>query len=145
MNDLSRHQAENLQNQYGLKVSARLSGAVSDLPYDITERLRAARVQAVAKRKIAVVGRTAVVVGSGGSATLAFGEDGLGWWSRLVSAIPLVILAVGLIGIDLVQTENRATEIAEVDSALLIDDLPPSAYADSGFVHFLNTSAEQTL
>jgi hypothetical protein len=27
--------------------------------------------------------------------------------------------------------------LAEVDSALLIDDLPPAAYADPGFLQFL--------
>jgi hypothetical protein len=33
--------------------------------------------------------------------------------------------------------DNRANELAEVDSALLIDDLPPAAYADPGFLQFL--------
>ena len=31
----------------------------------------------------------------------------------------------------------------KVDAALLTDDLPPSAYADPGFVQFLKTSAAQ--
>ena len=33
-----------------------------------------------------------------------------------------------------------ASEIAEVDAALLTGDLPPSAYADPGFVQFLKSS-----
>jgi len=33
--------------------------------------------------------------------------------------------------------DDRANELAEVDSALLTDDLPPSAYADPGFLQFL--------
>jgi hypothetical protein len=33
--------------------------------------------------------------------------------------------------------DDRANELAEVDSALLIDDLPPAAYADPGFLQFL--------
>jgi hypothetical protein len=36
-----------------------------------------------------------------------------------------------------VQNEHRAHEVAEVDAALLTDDLPPSAYADPGFIQFL--------
>jgi hypothetical protein len=33
--------------------------------------------------------------------------------------------------------DDRANELAEIDSALLIDDLPPAAYADPGFLQFL--------
>ena len=50
---------------------------------------------------------------------------------------PLVVLAAGLIVINTVQNERRASEVAEVDAALLTDDLPPSAYADPGFGQFL--------
>jgi hypothetical protein len=143
MNDSVHRHAENLQNQYGLKVAARLSGATADLPYDISERLRAARAQALAQRKIAVTRTAPVVLASGGAATLSFGDEGLNWWSRLISAVPLVILAMGLVSIDVVQTQYRADEVAEIDSALLTDDLPPSAYVDPGFVHFLKGGEDQ--
>jgi hypothetical protein len=53
--------------------------------------------------------------------------------------LPLVILAAGLVLIHTVQTERRASELAEVDAALLADDLPPAAYADPGFVQYLKT------
>ena len=33
--------------------------------------------------------------------------------------------------------------MAEVDAALLTDDLPPAAYADPGFVQFLKTSGHE--
>lgn len=143
MNELLHRHAENLQNQYGLKLAARLSGATADLPHDVSERLRAARVQAVAQRKVQTTQSAASVIGSGGAASLTFGDEGLGWWSRLVSAVPLVILAIGLVGIDAVQTQFRADEVAAIDSAILTDDLPPSAYADPGFVHFLKSGHEQ--
>jgi hypothetical protein len=48
-----------------------------------------------------------------------------------------VVLAAGLVLIHTVQSERRANELAEVDAALLTDDLPPAAYADPGFVQFL--------
>ncbi len=143
MNDSVHRHAENLQNQYGLKVAARLSGATADLPYDISERLRAARVQALAHRKIVVTRTAPVVLASGGAATLSFGDEGLNWWSRLISAVPLVILAMGLVSIDVVQSQYRADEVAEIDSALLTDDLPPSAYVDPGFAHFLKGGEDQ--
>ncbi|MEI8323937.1 MAG: DUF3619 family protein [Betaproteobacteria bacterium] len=138
-----RHHSENVQNQYGFKLAARLSAATAEMPYDVSERLRAARMQALAKRKMAVARTASVVLGSGGAASLSF-DEGLGWWMRLVSAVPLVVLVMGLVGISVVQTEYRANEVAEVDSALLTDELPPSAYADAGFVHFLKSDQEQT-
>ncbi len=143
MTETLHRRAENLQNQYGLKLAARLSGATTDLPYEVSERLRAARMQALSKRKIAPTRTAAVVVNSGGAAALTFGDEGLNWWSRLVSAIPLVVLAMGLVGINVVQNQYRADEVAEVDSAILTDELPPSAYADPGFVNFLKANKDQ--
>ena len=143
MNDSLHSQAENRQNQYALKLVARLSGATESLPHDVSERLRAARMQALSHRKVAVTRTATAVFASGGAASLSMGDEGLNWWSRLVAAVPLVILALGLVSIDVVQSQRRADEVAEVDSALLTDDLPPSAYLDPGFVHFLKAGQEQ--
>lgn len=141
------HTAEVLQDRYGLRVAARLSAGASDLPHDIGERLRVARTQAIARRKqpVAVARlRTAPAVSrAGGSAVLGFGDDGLGFWGRLMSGLAMVALAVGLVTINVVQDDDRAMEVADLDAALLTDDLPPEAYADPGFVQFLKTSAAQ--
>ncbi|RQO80790.1 DUF3619 family protein [Acidovorax sp. FJL06] len=138
--------AEVAAERFALRVTARLSSGTAELPYDISERLRASRMQALAKRKIAVpVRRTApaaVVLGAGGAATLGRGSEGGGWWNALVSAIPLLALVVGLVVINTTQDERSASDVAEVDAALLTDDLPPAAYADPGFVQFLKTSAQ---
>lgn len=53
--------------------------------------------------------------------------------------MPLVALVVGLITISVLQDENRANDLAEVDAALLTDDLPPAAFTDPGFAQFLKT------
>ena len=50
------------------------------------------------------------------------------------------MLVVGLLAINSIQNENRAREIAEVDAALLTDELPPAAFADPGFIQFLKTT-----
>jgi hypothetical protein len=41
------------------------------------------------------------------------------------------------------ENDRRASEVAEVDAALLTDDLPPAAYADPGFIQFLKQSDEE--
>jgi hypothetical protein len=131
-----------LQDRFGRQVAARLSAGTAELPYDVTERLRAARVQALAKRKMVTLRTADAVQASGGAATLSFGDEGLSLWSRIGSAIPLVALVLGLVLIHTVQNELRASEVAEVDAALLTDDLPPSAYADPGFAQFLKSGGE---
>ena len=138
-------QAEAAAERFALRVATRLSSGADELPYDISERLRASRMQALAKRKkVAAPARIAapVIVNGGGSATLGRGGEGGGWWNALVSAVPLMALVVGLVVINIAQDENSANDLAEVDAALLTDDLPPAAYADPGFVQFLKTSAQ---
>ena len=137
-------QAHAAAERFALRVTARLTSGTEELPYDISERLRASRMQALAKRKKdpVVVRRTApVVVQAGGAATLGRGGDeGGGWWNALISAIPLLALVVGLVAVNMVQEEDSTKDLAEVDAALLTDDLPPAAYADPGFVQFLKSS-----
>lgn len=138
--------AQAAADRFALRVTARLSSGTDELAYDISERLRASRMQALAKRKKSVVPvriAAPVTVNAGGSATLGRGgSEGGGWWSALVSAVPLMALVVGLVMINIAQDESSANDVAEVDAALLTDDLPPEAYSDPGFVQFLKTSAQ---
>ncbi|MEO6321889.1 MAG: DUF3619 family protein [Polaromonas sp.] len=132
-----------LQDRFALKTVSYLSASTADLPYDISERLRAARAQAVSQRKIAKTQPSSSVVNTGGIAALTWGADeGLGWWGRIGSVLPLIALVVGLLAINSFQSDNRAQELAEVDSALLTDELPPAAFADPGFVQFLKNTRQ---
>jgi len=121
------------EERFGRQVAQRLSAGNLDLPHDFSERLRAARVQALARRKVTPMQATPVILNSGGTATLG------GWWRRASAIIPLIALVVGLVGIRIVQENNHAREEAEVDTALLTDDLPPAAFTDPGFAQFLKS------
>ena len=133
---------------FARRIAARLTQAGDHLHHDITERLRAARMQALDKRKRpAVVAQRPVVaepvvLGVGHTATMGggWGSEGGNWWRALVSAIPVAALLVGLFVVGVNQNEAGANEIAEVDAALLTDDLPPEAYTDPGFLQYLKTS-----
>lgn len=140
MNTTNQQDAIRSQDRFGRQVAARLSQGAAELPYEVTERLRAARAQGMARRKL-VSAQTApsVIAGSGGAATLGYGDEDVSWWNRIASALPLMVLAAGLVTIHVVQNDRRASEVAEVDAALLTDDLPPAAYADPGFAQFLRT------
>jgi hypothetical protein len=125
------------EDRLGRRLVARLSAGADELPHEIVERLRIARLGAVARRR--QIPRKNVV------SDMADGTAILGsvWWTRLGAIVPLVALVVGLFAISVMQEEDRAAELADVDSALLVDDLPPKAYTDPGFVQFLKS--EQAL
>lgn len=122
------------QAQFGRRVAARLSAGTDALPNDIAERLRVARAQALANRRQPARPATVVVDAGGNAAAL-----GSVWWMRFGTIAPLVALVVGLVGISVWQDDQRFKELAEVDAALLTDDLPPAAYTDPGFAQFLKT------
>lgn len=121
-------------------VVARLSQTTETLPHDITERLRAARMQALSKRKVEVVQIAPAWSMQGGAAALQLGGDESGFWRKLAAVVPLIALIAGLVSIGWIQDEMRANELAQVDAELLIDELPPAAYVDPGFVQFLRTN-----
>lgn len=132
-----------LQDRFGFRTAAYLSAGTAELPRDISERLRSARVQAVSQRKIPHAQTAGGMVQSGGSAALTWvSGEGFSWWSRIGSVLPLIALVAGLLAINSFQSDNRTQELAEVDAALLTDDLPPAAFADPGFVQFLKTGRQ---
>lgn len=143
MTNADRHKTETLLDRYGLRIAARLSMGTDDLPHDVTERLKAARMQALGRRKVARPATAGAVFLAGGTAVMGGGEDPLSWWGRLASVLPLVVLAVGLVTIHTIRNEQVAGELAAVDAALLADDLPPSAYADPGFARFVELRRKQ--
>jgi hypothetical protein len=52
--------------------------------------------------------------------------------------LALLSLAVGAIGVQLWQNSQEAAELADIDSELLSDEVPPSAYTDQGFMEWLH-------
>ncbi len=132
-------------DQLGRKIAARLSAGNAELDHDILERLRVARQQAIARRKVAdLVVAGGVTASGGGTAALHFNDRTPGLWNRLAAALPLLALVAGLLAIYVTQADNRADEVAEIDAALLTDDLPPAAYADPGFLQFLKADRSPT-
>ena len=127
---------------FGRRVSVHLDQANQNLPYDITERLRAARMRAVAARRIAQTEyqTASEVQAQNGVLNMKFPSKAHVVFNSLVSFIPLICLAAGLVMLYDFHNDQSAQELAEVDSALLVDDLPPQAYADPGFAHFLKSS-----
>ena len=131
-----------IEDQFGQLVAGALSANLEQLPYEVQERLRAGRMRALAARRVSPVLATRPQAQQMGDGTLTMGAPWRGW-TPLASLFPMVLLVVGLLTINMVLDEYRANEVAEVDSALLTDDLPPTAYTDPGFVQFLKLSVTE--
>ena len=138
MNHTPHRLAEALIDRQGLKLAAQLRLGEADLGYDVQERLRAARERALAQRKVEVVRHAPSWVDQGPAAALTWGgDDRMGLWGKLSGALALGALVLGLLGISDQLSDERARELADVDMALLTDELPPEAFADPGFLQFL--------
>ena len=56
--------------------------------------------------------------------------------------LQVLALAGGFFLIGHLHSQAQISAAAEIDAALLSDDLPPEAYNDPGFVEFLKTFAD---
>ena len=120
----------------GLRIASRLSEQTERLPHDLSERLRVAREQAVARaRQVRQAEAVAPVAVQAAGASLVLGSTPI--WVRMASVLPLMLLVLGLVLIQHVHQQAEIDAAAEVDAALLADELPPEAYGDPGFVAFL--------
>lgn len=133
---------EALEARLALRMTARLTEKTSELPQDVTERLRFAREQALQRAQAAraATSKASPAVDNGGG-TLSLGspQRGTGWWVQLAAWMPLVVLVAGLVLIQRLHTQSQISAAAEIDASILADDLPPAAYSDPGFVEFLKT------
>ena len=134
--------AEALEGRLALRVTSHLHRGAEALPHDISERLRTARGQALERarlvRRQAVSPAQAVQAQGQGTAALS-GPPSL--WLRLASALPLLVLVFGLLMIQQHHTMEQVSVAAEIDAALLADELPPAAYGDPGFSEYLRGAA----
>lgn len=149
------HQAPTVHAQRSIdaaqsRFARRLADALTELHAkagnpDIDARLRFAHDQALSAarqaRKATVAAPSALGM-SGGAAVLGGGPESgdTPWWLRLGALVPLAVLLAGLMLIDNHYTRSQIEAAAEVDAAILADDLPPEAYRDRGFVEFLKTA-----
>lgn len=56
--------------------------------------------------------------------------------------LAFIALAIGAMAVQVWQNEQEAAALAEIDSELLGDEVPPSAYTDQGFLEWLQQVSE---
>jgi hypothetical protein len=138
-----RHEAlDGLEARFGLRVASALTAQGTS--HDVSERLRVAREQAlataVASRRATTLATAPQVVSVSAHGAALMGP-GAPWSLRLGALLPLIVLVFGLFAIDQWHSRVQINAAAEVDAALLSDDIPPAAYDDPGFAEFLKSPA----
>lgn len=129
-----------VRDRFGRRIAAHLDLGATIVHADISERLRIAREQAIARRRIVELQASAALHHASVS-----GELTLGWgrWTRLSSFLPAILLLIGLLAISTIGEDQRAHELADVDTEILADELPPDAYVDPGFAKFLQLKGRE--
>jgi hypothetical protein len=135
------------ETEFALKVRRALDEGTEDLPRDALERLADARRAALARKKaepVRVAARTPVFAptfaGAAASAPSQGGtpERARRRASRFRLLWPLLALIAGLAAIAYWEDQQRLADLADIDAAMLTDELPLSAYLDHGFHTYLS-------
>jgi len=127
---------------FGYKVRHALNEQIDNLPTSTTDRLASARKMALSRKKsdspLRVLVRQRAFAGEAGGIV----NERFSWTMRFALAIPLIVLVCGLIGIVQYEKQVRIDETADIDAAMLSDEVPLTAYADTGFNAYLEKRVE---
>ena len=133
---------ENKELEFVQGMRRALDESAASLPTATTVRLAAARKVALGRKKaeqpvfVRVPSFAAAGAGTlpgavqGGRRRSAFARFALAW--------PLAALVAGLFAIAYFEDQQRTAELADIDAAMLSDDLPLTAYLDHGFNAYLS-------
>jgi hypothetical protein len=146
---------ETREIEFAHAVRRALDESIAELPAPALDRLAAARAAALARRKpepvAAPVQAPQLVPAFAGGHDPLFGRSdaasqqgghspGRRPLHGLSLLIPLVALVAVLIGVASWEDQRRIDENADIDAAMLSEDLPLSAYLDHGFHAYLSHS-----
>jgi hypothetical protein len=118
------------------KVRHALNENLDRLPASTTERLAAARQRALTRKKADAPVR---IHGNAVRTSLS----SMSWIGKVAVVAPLLALVVGLAGVYQYEQQQRINELADLDAAVLSDELPLTAYLDHGFNAYVDSQSQQ--
>jgi hypothetical protein len=123
------------------KIRHALNEQLDTLPASTTDRLAAARAAALARKKPEPASASAPNLNGWGKlgALLRGPANSRQMISRLAIAVPLLALVIGFGGVYQHEQQQHLAELAELDAAVLADELPLTAYLDPGFNAYLES------
>lgn len=128
--------------EFAYKVRRALNESSENISEPALARLASARKIALAHKKQAapavIFARKNVLASN---TNLSF-PGPASWLGKFGVALPMLVLILGLFGIYEYEQQQRISDLAEIDAAVLVDELPPDAYLDTGFSAYLNKVEE---
>ncbi len=121
------------EERYAYRIRQALNHGLKDITPTATRRLEAARHLALARQKQAVGELATASQGQGTAITL--GNRSLP--TLLKQILPILALLLGMWISFYWHSLEYVTQLEDVDSALLTDDLPPEAFMDNDFLEWL--------
>lgn len=119
------------------KIRHALNEQLDALPASTTERLAAARQRALARKKADAPRKREARPSFSVQSMLSMA--GLG---RVAVAVPMLAAVFGLAGLYQYEQQQRIAELAELDAAVLSDELPLTAYTDHGFNAYVSSQPQ---
>jgi hypothetical protein len=137
------------EHDFALRIRQALDEGAEGVSYKASLRLERARQTAVARARDGSARVRPVAIGTtglqlAGAGTGSLPVDGAGLWNWLRGAglvAPLLVLVGGFIAIHEWHHRSFINELADLDLAVLLDEAPLDAYADSGFGAMLQRRA----
>lgn len=129
--------------EFASKIRRALDESAAGLPAPTRDRLASARRLALARKKPETVAAPAFVpvlapAGTPLDVSQTGGRRRLSPLARLLRVWPVLALVGGIAVIAYWENLQRAAELADIDAAMLSDDLPLNAYLDHGFNAYLS-------
>ena len=125
------------EERFGWQVRQWLNRSAMEVTPSVQNRLELARKQALSRQRKGAkpVNTVEPVMTSDRKSSInsPFG----GWFSGVGAAMPALAVAFGLFFLSDAQMNGEANRLAEIDSMVLGDELPISAYLDEGFSAYL--------
>lgn len=125
----------NESTQFGYKARQILNQGLDTLDSTVVARLHEARQAALEHQRVPIRGLR--IAGMSHNMEFAF-------FSNVRSLVAVMALSIGAMGTYYWNAFEQAREYEEIDSALLSDELPPSAYLDRGFHAWLERGSESS-
>ncbi|HTI18446.1 MAG TPA: DUF3619 family protein [Trinickia sp.] len=141
-----RSAPENTELEFARNVCRALDENAAKLPAPALDKLAAARRIALARKKPETVAAPAFVplFAPAGAVRAGYGPDSgerrVSPLRRALRVWPILALVVGVAAVAYWENAERAAELADIDAAMLNDDLPLNAYLDHGFNAYLSRS-----
>jgi hypothetical protein len=133
---------ESKEQEFVRELRRALDESAARLPASTTDRLATARRAALSRKKSeaeTVVVRVPALAAAGMPSGLPAPRR-RSPLARLMLAWPLAALVAGLFAIAYFEDQQRTAELADIDAAMLSDELPLNAYLDHGFNAYLSRS-----